>query len=85
MNLTFNLTPTTSVSYSQYYDIGRGYTVRNDIFFRKTLHCWTGEFRWVPIGSGSGYEFRIFVTAIPAIKVDNSSTSSTGSFIQRGF
>ncbi|MCM2271452.1 MAG: hypothetical protein NDJ18_02700, partial [candidate division Zixibacteria bacterium] len=85
LNLTFNLTPTTSVSYSQYYDIGRGYTVRNDIFFRKTLHCWTGEFRWVPIGSGRGYEFRIFVTAIPAIKVDNSSTTGSGTFIQRGF
>lgn len=85
LNLTFNLTPTTSVSYSQYYDIGRGYTVRNDVFFRKTLHCWTGEFRWVPIGSGRGYEFRIFVTAIPAIKVDNSSTTGSGTFIQRGF
>ncbi|MBK7141350.1 MAG: hypothetical protein IPH75_04635 [bacterium] len=81
--LDFNLTPTTSVSYSQYYDIGRQLTIRNSIGFRKTLHCWTGEFNWVPIGSGRGYSFRLFVTAIPAIKVDNSSTASAGTFLNQ--
>lgn len=83
VSLDFSLTKTTTVGYSQYYDIGRGITVRNEVNFRKSLHCWTGEFRWVPIGSGSGYQFRLFVTAIPAIKVDNSSTSNAGSFLNR--
>lgn len=81
--LEFALTQTTSVRYSQSYDIGRQFTVRNEVSFRKTLHCWTGEFSWVPVGSGRGYSFRLFVTAIPAIKVDNSSTTSAGSFLNQ--
>ncbi|MBK7143637.1 MAG: hypothetical protein IPH75_16385 [bacterium] len=59
-------------------------TIWNSIGFRKTLHCWTGEFNSVPIGSGRGYSFRLFVIAIPAIKVDNSSTAKgLGTFLNQ--
>ena len=75
MNLRFNLTPTTSVAYSQSYDIVKGVTVNNSVNIVKKLHCWTGSIYWVPIGSNRGFGFKLFVTALPEIKLDSSHDS----------
>lgn len=83
MGLRFNLTPTTTVSYTQYYNISEGKTVNNQINIVKQLHCWTGQLYWVPIGSNSGYGFRLFVTAIPAIKLDNSETGEVAGHLMQ--
>jgi hypothetical protein len=81
-NLSFLLTPETSVSYSQYYDIDRGRTISSSVSITRRLKCWTGVFAWVPIGSTSGYSFRLFVTAIPAIKIDRSSNPLGSGYFQ---
>jgi len=80
-SLRFNLTQETSVSYSQYYNIAGAETVNNQVSIVRKLHCWTGTFFWVPIGSNRGWGFKLYVTAIPQIKIDQSqNTLSTGYF-----
>ncbi len=73
--LAFKLTPTTSISYSQYYDFKQRLTVRNSVNIVKTIHCWTGSLYWVPIGSNRGFGFKLFVSALPEIKIDNKHDS----------
>ncbi|UCC45537.1 MAG: LPS assembly protein LptD [Candidatus Zixiibacteriota bacterium] len=71
-SLRFNLTPQTSVSYSQYYNITEGKTVNNQVNIVRKLHCWTGNLFWVPIGSNRGWGFKLYVNALPQIKIDQS-------------
>jgi lipopolysaccharide assembly outer membrane protein LptD (OstA) len=82
MSLKFNLTPTTEVSYSQYYDIAKQKTVANQVSIVKTIHCWTGTFHWVPTGSMRGWGFMLYVTALPAVKIDNSQSTLNSSYFQ---
>ncbi len=79
LTLRFSLTPTTTVTYTQMYDIGRSVTVRNSVNIVKTLHCWSGSLYWVPVGSNRGFGFRLFVSALPEIKIDNNYGSFTQS------
>lgn len=82
LTMEFNITPSTRVSYEQSFDIGRGRTVYNSIRLNRQLHCWSGELYWVPTGSTRGYGFRLFVTAIPAIKIDNTQSVVSSSYLQ---
>lgn len=82
LTLDFNLTPSTRVGYTQSFDIGRGRTVYNSVRLTRQLHCWSGELYWVPTGSTSGYGFRLYVTAIPAIKIDNTQSAVSSSYLQ---
>jgi len=82
MTLNFNLTPTTRVTYSQAYDFQRARTVTSHVSIQKTIHCWSGDFYWVPTGSTKGWGFRLYVTALPAVKIDNSQSSLNSSYFQ---
>ncbi|MBU8933110.1 MAG: hypothetical protein KOO62_03795, partial [candidate division Zixibacteria bacterium] len=77
VNITigFNLTPVTTVSYTQQYDFERDLTVNNRVNIVRKIHCWTGSLYWVPIGSNKGFGFKLNVTAIPDIKIDNNHDS----------
>ncbi|UCG61882.1 MAG: hypothetical protein JSV52_00915 [Candidatus Zixiibacteriota bacterium] len=74
-NLRFNLTPTTSITYYQYFDLVKGITVNNSVNIVKQIHCWSGSIYWGPIGSNRGFGFKLFVTAIPEIKIDSNHDS----------
>ncbi|MFZ1684315.1 MAG: LPS assembly protein LptD [Candidatus Zixiibacteriota bacterium] len=78
----FNLTSTTRISYSQSFDPGTGSTVYNSVSISKTIHCWSGYLTWVPYGSTRGWAFSLYVTAIPAIKIDNSQSVVSSSLSQ---
>ena len=80
--LEFELTPNTQVSFRQAFDPVKGRTINSQISIVRSLHCWTGEFNWVPTGSNRGYSFRLYVTAIPALKIDNSKTLVSSSLLQ---
>jgi len=82
MTLLFNLTPTTQVDYSQYYDFATKRTVANQVRIVKNIHCWTGIFHWVPTGSMRGWGFMLYVTALPAVKIDNSQSTLNSSYFQ---
>lgn len=82
LGLQFYLTPTTSVTYSQYYDFARSKTINSQVNITKNLHCWTGTFFWVPVGSNRGFGFRLYVTALPSLKIENSEGPLSSSYWQ---
>jgi len=79
-NMSFNLTPTTSLYYSHEYDIDDNKTIHNSVRIARQLHCWSGSIYWIPIGSNRGFGFQLFVTAIPDIKIDNNHDSYLRAF-----
>ncbi|MCP4684384.1 MAG: LPS-assembly protein LptD [bacterium] len=81
-NLRFNLTPSTRITYSQSYNFDDHKTVTNRVNIERTIHCWSGTFHWVPTGSTKGWGFNLHVTAIPAIKIDNSQNSLSSGYLQ---
>jgi hypothetical protein len=82
-NLSFNLTPSTSVNYSQQYDIDRRTTVSSQVKIKRTIHCWEGELYWVPTGSNRGFGFQLRVTALPEIKIDQNFETFDSGLLQR--
>ncbi len=80
LTLDFYLTSTTRVSYSEAYDFTKAKTITSQVTIVKTIHCWTGEFHWVPTGSTKGWGFRLYVTAMPEIKIDNSQSTLNSTY-----
>jgi lipopolysaccharide assembly outer membrane protein LptD (OstA) len=73
-------TPSWRVSYSMNYDLaGHGVTNQSYTFYRD-LHCWEGQFEWVPGGGRQGYYFKINVKAIPDVKIEKSESGLRGAF-----
>ncbi len=85
LSLKFNLTPVTSVSLYQYYNFVEKKTVNQRLVFTRKLHCWTGIFHWVPIGSNKGWGFKLFVTDLPDIKIDQSGNALSSGYFQDQF
>lgn len=86
MSLGFNVTPLTSVTYAQTYNVVDKKVVHKSINIIRKLHCWTGSLHWVPFGSNRGFGFKLNVTDIPDIKLDsNHDTFQTSSFNPSGF
>lgn len=75
ITLGFGLTPSTSVNYMQRYDIVDGRTISSQVNIVRDLHCWTGSLYWVPVGSNRGFGFKLWVTEMPDIKLDNNHDS----------
>ena len=71
LSVNFDLTPNTSVSYSQRYDFMENKTIHNSVSIKRKLHCWSGSLYWVPVGSNRGFGFKLYVTDLPEIKLDN--------------
>ncbi len=82
-NLSFNLTPSTSVNYAQQYDIVGAKTVSSQVRIERSIHCWTGSLWWVPTGSNRGFGFRLNVTALPEVKVDQNFDTFDSGLLQR--
>ena len=83
LTLRFNLTPTTTINYTQRYDITRNLTTNNRINIVRKIHCWTGSIYWVPNGSNRGFGFSLRVTAIPQLKIDNNYDSFSTQTLQQ--
>lgn len=79
LSARFYLTPLTEVSWNQRYDLLTDQTLNVSINISRQLHCWTGSLYFVPTGTNRGFGFKLFVTALPEIKIDNSHDS----YVQR--
>ncbi|MEA3297657.1 MAG: putative LPS assembly protein LptD, partial [candidate division Zixibacteria bacterium] len=71
ISVNFKLTPATTVSYAQRYDFREKKTINNSVSIVRKIHCWTGSLHWVPTGSNRGFGFKLCVTELPEIKIDN--------------
>lgn len=76
-SLSFALTNTVYVSYNQRYNIEKSLTTNNSVSITKKIHCWTGSLFWVPVGTNKGFGFKLFVTDMPEIKLDNNYSNFT--------
>ncbi len=86
LNLGFNVTPATSVTYSQTYNVVDKKIVHKRVSIVRIIHCWTGSLFWVPSGSNRGFGFKLNVTDIPDIKLDSNHDSfQTSSFSPTGY
>jgi len=74
LSAAVNLTPSIRVTYAQTYNIVNDNTVSRRIEITKNLHCWQGQFYWVPDGSNRGYYFKLNVISIPDIKFEKSES-----------
>ncbi len=81
--LNFKLTPSTAISYRQNYNIARKLTSSNSVNVTRKIHCWTGSMYWVPIGTNRGFGFKLSVTDLPEIKLDNNHDSFTTQSLNR--
>jgi len=75
ITLGFGLTPSTSVNYNQRYDLVEGRTISSQVNIVRSLHCWTGSLFWVPVGSNTGFGFKLWVNELPDIKLDSNHDS----------
>ena len=71
IDVSFKLTHSTTVTYAQRYDFRRDRTINASISIVRKIHCWSGSLYWVPVGSNRGFGFKLFVTELPEIKIDN--------------
>ncbi|MCK4460683.1 MAG: hypothetical protein KAW46_02710, partial [candidate division Zixibacteria bacterium] len=78
--MAFNLTEGTRVTYTQRYDFLESKTIKSSVNIIRKLHCWSGSLYWVPVGSNRGFGFKLFVTDLPEIKIDNGHDSFTTGF-----
>lgn len=85
MTITGNmdLTSNTKIKYSQRYDFIRHATIEKKIEIHRQMHCWEGQFFWIPEGSREGFYFKINVIAIPDIKVEKSEAGLRGALLNR--
>ncbi len=83
LNVGFNLTPSTSVSFNQVYNVVDQKTMSTRVNIVRQLHCWRGSLWWVPTGPTKGFGFELKVIALPDIKLDNNYSSFTTSTLNR--
>ncbi|MFH1701536.1 MAG: LPS assembly protein LptD [Candidatus Zixiibacteriota bacterium] len=83
--LTFNLNVTKNwkIKYSQRYDFVKHQTIDKIIDINRGLNCWEGHFYWIPNGSRQGFYFKLFLLAIPDIKVEKSESGLRGALFNR--
>ncbi len=80
-SLQISPTPNWRVNFTTNYDLANHRTSDQEFVFSRDLHCWEGQFRWVPGGGRAGYYFKINVKALPDIKIEKSESGITGAVL----
>jgi lipopolysaccharide assembly outer membrane protein LptD (OstA) len=74
-NVALSISKNWSITYSQNYNIRGKETTDKSIEIRRDLHCWEGNFSWIPEGSREGFYFRLNVKLMPDVKLEKSESS----------
>ncbi|MEZ5359207.1 MAG: LPS assembly protein LptD [Candidatus Zixiibacteriota bacterium] len=85
INLTFNvnLTQNWRLKYSQRYDFVEHETIDKIVDLNRSMNCWEGHFYWIPNGSRKGFYFKVYLIAIPDLKVEKSESGLRGALFNR--
>ena len=80
-NISLAIQPTRKwkMSYTTQYDYNAGRFATHQFEFQRDLHCWSMVFHWTPIGPAAGWNFSIYITELPDIKLQASDTKTTTS------
>lgn len=68
------------IKYDCHYDLQLKQTSSQNLKLSRDLHCWQGEFVWVPTGPLAGYYFRISIKKLPDIKIEQSVGGVRGKY-----
>ncbi len=66
-----------SMGYNTQYDYTAGEFAKHSFTFSRDLHCWKMDFAWTPVGPAAGWNFSIYVTDLPDIKLNAASTRTS--------
>ncbi len=69
VSLGGQLTPHWRVTFSTGYDLTRGQWLSRNLQLTRDLHCWQAVFTWTQQGDFWYYDFRIWITKLPDVKV----------------
>jgi len=75
-----NPTPGWKFQYSIHYDFKARKASSQNLKIGRDLHCWQGEFIWVPTGALAGYYFRIYIKQHQDIKIEQSRGGVRGGY-----
>lgn len=75
-----NPTPGWKFQYSVHYDFTAKKASSQNLKIGRDLHCWQGEFIWVPTGPLAGYYFRIYIKQHQDIKIEQSRGGVRGGY-----
>jgi lipopolysaccharide assembly outer membrane protein LptD (OstA) len=73
--LDVNLTAGWRMLYNFHFDLKSKSFSSQDLRITRDMHCWQGEFAWVPTGARAGYYLRIAIKMHPDIKVEQTGGS----------
>jgi lipopolysaccharide assembly outer membrane protein LptD (OstA) len=82
INFTLNLKPTLKwdISYANRYSIEDKNIESQTLSISRDMHCWQGEFTWIPNGPIAGYYVTIYIKTLPDIKVEKSEGGVRGKY-----
>lgn len=73
VSLSGPLTKHWRISYSTGYDFKRKKVIDQQLNLERDLHCFRASFRWSTFGDIWLYDFRIWITALPDIKLQRAT------------
>jgi lipopolysaccharide assembly outer membrane protein LptD (OstA) len=87
LNTSLSLYPTPgwNISYHSQYDIKEKKIASQGVDIGRDMHCWQGEFTWIPSGPIAGYYIKINIKSLPDIKLEKSEGGVRGGRSGRGF
>ncbi|OQX91552.1 MAG: hypothetical protein B6D58_07535 [candidate division Zixibacteria bacterium 4484_95] len=68
------------IKYDCHYDLELKRASSQNLKLSRDLHCWQGEFVWVPTGPLAGYYFRINIKKLPDIKIEQTVGGVRGKY-----
>lgn len=68
------------IKYDCHYDLQLKRASSQNLKLSRDLHCWQGEFVWVPTGPLAGYYFRISIKKLPDIKIEQTVGGVRGKY-----
>ena len=60
------------LNYLNRYDFSENKITEQTFEFYRDMHCWEGRFTWIATGYRKGYYFRIYIKALPEVKIEKS-------------
>jgi hypothetical protein len=66
-----------SLQYSSQYSFEEGQFTSHSLQFYRELHCWKMDFTWRPAGAAPGWNFTIYVTDLPDVRLSAANTKDS--------
>ncbi|UCC79180.1 MAG: hypothetical protein JSW64_13030 [Candidatus Zixiibacteriota bacterium] len=69
-----------NITYENRYSIEDKNIASQSLVIARDMHCWQGEFVWIPSGPIAGYFVKIYIKTLPDVKVEKSEGGVRGRY-----